>query len=245
MSSVNNFIDKLNKLKSEEIVSVKLPSSQKEIKLNPLSVKQQKNLLRLTMDGPAGVANTLKEINNIIFDNVIDKDVDISSIDKYAILLELRKKSLGSSITIDDKKYNLNDIAKPEKPSPGVFSATVKYSNIEVKLELPDLSKENKFLSKVAHEIKKVKEDQGKETITTMYLYEVIKVIKTISFDGTEISFSELTNDECKQIVENFPVSLNQKILNYVKVTKDYENSIITFSDGAVVPIHTLFLTGE
>lgn len=245
MSTVNSLLEKLTQIKSEDTVGVKLPSTGKEVVFNTINVKQQKNLLKYAMDGAGGIASVLKEMNTIIFDNIIDKTVEVSSVDKYPILLALRKKSLGDVIRVDGKQYSLTDLPAYSKLPKSLLSHNVNMFGISVDLQLPSLQKETEYLNKTISDVKKVTEDKAKETVSVMYTYELIKFIKTITFSDGSIEFGDLSTQDKKTIVENLPVELNQQILNFINKVRNFENEFITFVDNTVVPINTLFLTGE
>lgn len=245
MSSVSSLLDKLSKIKSEDVVTVKLTSTGKDVSFNTINVKQQKNLLKCVMGGVDGAASSLKEMNTILFDNIINKDVEMSSVDKYPALLALRKKSLGSLIKIENKEYNLSDLPTYNKLPISLTSHKVTYAGIEVNLKLPSLRLETEYLNKTIQDLKKITDDKGKETITIMYMYEIIKFIDSITFSEGTVSFNDLTINDKKTVVESLPVELNQQILNFINEVREFENTFVTFSDGAVVPINTLFLTGE
>lgn len=245
MSVVNSFIDKLTKLKTEDTVKLKLISCDTEVQFSRLDVKQQKKLLKHAMDGTSGIASCLKELNTIIFDNIIDKSVHLSSIDKYPILISLRKQSLGNKINIDGNTYSLDDLPTHLKLPESFTFAEVEEHGITVCLEIPSLKADTDYLTKIIQEVNKVKENQATETIAIMYTYEIIKFISKIRFSEGEINFNLIPVNERKTIVENLPVTLNQKILNFINKIREFENTFVTFSDGVVVPINTLFLTGE
>jgi len=245
MSVVNSFIDKLNKLKTEDTVTLKLTSCDKEVQFTRLDVKQQKKLLKHAMDGANGIASCLKELNTIIFDNIVDKTTNLSSIDKYPILISLRKKSLGDKINIEGNTYSLEQLPTYMKLPKSLTLAEVEEHGITVCLELPSLKADTEYLTKIIQEVSKVKENQAVETIAVMYTYEIIKFISKIRFSEGEIDFNLIPINERKTIVDNLPVTLNQQILNFINTVREFENNFITFSDGVVVPINTLFLTGE
>lgn len=245
MSTVNVLLDKLTKIKTEDTISVKLPSTGKEYSFNSISVKQQKNLLKHAMDGGNGIVPAFKEMNSIIFDNAIDKTADISTVDKYPILIALRKKSLGTSIKIENNTYDLSELPSYVKLPKSLTSTTVDCMGIKVSLTLPSLQRDTEYLNKVISESKKTNDSTGKETITVMYTYEIVKFIESITFSEGTINFADIPMQDRKTVVENLPVELNQQILNFINKVREFENAFITFSDNTVVPINTLFLTGE
>ena len=78
-----------------------------------------------------------------------------------------------------------------------------------------------------------------------MYIYEIDKFIKTIEFDESVIDFASLSNADKKTIVNNLPMKLNQQILSFISNIRDKENKFITFDDGVILPINTLFFSTD
>lgn len=245
MSTITSFIDKISKVREQELVSVTIPSTQSVERFMPLNVKQQKSLLKHTIDGPAGAVGALNELHNIIIENCINKSAEFSSIDKYPILIALRTQCLGDSVTIANKKYSLKRLPQDVGFVPSDFTGNILYNTINVTLETPSLIKDSDFLVKTISDIAKVEDHKLTETITTMYIYEIAKFIKTIEFDDSVIDFTSLTNSDKKTVVNNLPMKLNQQILAFIGNIRDKENKFITFDDGVILPINTLFFSTD
>lgn len=245
MSNVTDFINKISKIKKDETVSVVLPSSNKTAKFTPVNVKQQKELLKFTIEGVDGALPLVRALNEIILTNLVDTDIEISSIDKYPILLDLRRQSLGETVKINDKHYKLTDLPAVDSIELPNNTCDISINDIIISLQIPTLEVENAFLTKGIDEVQKSKDKSVESTFTMMYLYEVIKFVTKISFAGNEISFSSLSLDQKKTVIESLPISINQKILDYINEVRKYENSLITFSDETIVPISTLFFSQE
>ena len=245
MSNVTSFIDKISKVREQELVSVTIPSTQTVEQFMPLNVKQQKALLKHTIDGPSGAVSVLNELHNIIIENCVDKSATFSSVDKYPILIALRSQCLGDNITITNNKYSLKSLPVNVGFTSTDFTGSITYNTIKVTLETPTLNKDSDFLVKTISDIAKVEEHKLTETITTMYIYEIAKFIKTIEFDDSVIDFVSLSNADKKTIVNNLPMKLNQQILAFISNIRDKENKFITFDDGVILPINTLFFSTD
>jgi len=245
MSNVTSFIDKISKVREQEVVSVTIPSTQNVEQFMPLNVKQQKSLLKHTIEGPVGAVGVLNELHTIIIENCTNKSAQFSSVDKYPILVALRAQCLGDSITINNKKYSLKDLPVNAGFTLTDFTGNITYNTINVTLETPTLNKDSDFLVKTISDIAKVEDHKLNETITTMYIYEIAKFIKTIEFDDSVIDFVSLSNADKKTIVNNLPMKLNQQILAFISNIRDKENKFITFDDGVILPINTLFFSTD
>ena len=245
MSTVTDFIEKLNEAREQEVITVYIPSINDYTTFYPLSVKQQKLLLRHSIDGTSGMISILKEMNNIIIDNSINKTVNFLTVDKYPVLLALRQQAIGNEITINNKQYNIDDLPKPDKLPSKFLSKIIDYKEFKVTLNLPSLIQDNNFLVKTISETAKLGEDKVKETLTTMYVYEIAKFITTISYADITVNFDEIAINDKKQVVENLPMKLNQKILNFISSIRELENKFVTFADNTIIPINTLFLSTQ
>jgi len=245
MTNVANFIEKLTEAREHELVSVDIPSINKPVNFYPLNVKQQKLLLRHSIDGASGMISVLKEMNSIIIDNCVDKTVNFLTVDKYPVLLALRQQAIGNEITINGKQYNIDDLPKSNSLPQKFLTKALEYKDFKVELKLPSLIQDNNFLVKTISETAKLGEDKVKETLTTMYVYEIAKFITIVAYGDIIVDFDTISIGDKKQIVENLPMRLNQKILNFISSVRELENKFITFADNTTIPINTLFLSTQ
>ena len=245
MSQINDILSKLNSLKSEEKIPVKLPSTNKSVEFSPLNVKQQKNLLKQTLGGVMSLPELLAEFNEIVIESCKNGEVELMVYDRYPVLLELRKNAYGNTITVDGTKYDITSLPEAGKVSTGLNEEVVTYKSISVKLKTPSLKSDTAFIKKSASENRKNKVDDEKEVISGMYVLEIAKYIDLITFDEEELKFQSIPFAEKIKIVENLPASLNQKILTFIAKVREFENKMITFEDGTILPIDSLFATQE
>lgn len=245
MTSVNDIISQINTLKSEEKISVLIPSTGKTLEFSPINVKQQKNLLKQTLGGVFSLPELLAEFNEIVLQSCKTASDDLMVYDRYAVLLELRKNAYGPIIEINGKTYDINSLPKGDKVSQGLNESEVTYKSLKVKVKTPTLKTDTSFIKKSAADNKKNKIEDEKELISGMYVLELAKYIDVITFNDEELSFTSLPLSEKIRVVENLPLSLNQKILNFISKVRDYENKLITFDDGTTLPIDSLFASQE
>lgn len=245
MSNVADFINKLNDVKKQEIINIWVPSLSKECTFTPLTVKQQKELLRASVGGVVGVIDFAKILNEIILSNSIDKTIEFNTIDKNVILLGLKKYSLGSTVNIDGKTYDLKELPLSQKIYTKKLIKKINYKDIEVLLSSPSLKKELDLYEFCSIDIKKLKDNTVNESVPILYVTELIKFIENIVFEGNIINFTELSNNDKKLIVENLPLGLTQQIVDYIATVRSIEDSFITFTDGVKVAINTLFFSTE
>ena len=244
MPSVD-LVNKIKGLREVDKIQVELLSTKEEVTLYPLSVGQQKELMKHSIDGPIGAVSILKELNDIIFQNIASKGTSPLVIDKYPMLLRMRTSSLGNKITISGKTYDISELPTNIKFNNKELSSSVSYGGITVNVSTPTLEKDNMFMDKAIQHIKSVTTNANKEMITTLFTFEIAKFVDNIVFDGEQLIFADLPIGDCIEVINNLPLKLNQQILSYINKIREKENKLITFSDGVIIPINTLFFVTE
>jgi len=244
-STVKSFVTNLQELNDANTLSIKVPSTGKNASFKHASVSQQKELLRSVFDGVDGVIKRANILNKLITDNSI-ADIDFLIIDKNPILIELRKQSVGPDITIDDVKYDLNDLPTFKK-SDVKLKSTVSYDDITVKLKVPTLSIDIEVNTKLGAELAKVTDQQEKvkQSVDLVVAYETSKYIDSIKVGDVGITFDEISSYERKEIVNNLPLKLSNKILNYIGGIKEVTDKSLTFDEEVMVEIDASFLSTD
>ena len=244
MSDVNAFLNKISSLNNEQLITAKIPSTGETAVFTPVTVKQQKQLLKQTLGGVSSVTDLLVNLNEIILTNC-RSTARLMSYDKYPVLVALRKNAFGNNIKLDGKDYDLNSLPLADKVSTTLNGTEFTVDKIKVTIATPSLEEETKFIKKCGTEFKKTGNDDAKEIVTSMYVAEIAKFVKMVEVDGTTLDFGSLNVTDMIKVVENLPVSVNQKVLDFVSSIREYENRFITFDDGASLPIDALFITSE
>jgi hypothetical protein len=244
-SNVKSFLSNLQELNDANTVTIKVPSTGKNASFKHASVNQQKELLRSVFDGVDGVIKRANILNKLITDNSI-ADIDFLIIDKNPILIELRKESVGSTITIEDVKYDLNDLPTFKK-SDVKLKATVSHDDITVKLKVPTLTIDTEVNTKLSAELAKITDQQEKvkQSVDLVVAYETSKYIDSIKVGDAEITFNEISSYERKEVVNNLPLKLSNKILDYIGGIKKVTDKSITFDEEVIVEIDASFLSTD
>lgn len=243
MPDVNSIIEKLDYLKKTKLVNVVL-SDLTLVDFKPVTMTQQKSLLKHAIDGPLGAISILKELNEIILANNTTSQ-PLKVIDKYLILLQLRKHSLGNMVNVNGKSYDLTELPNHDIFKTTKLTETIAHEGFIINLGIPSLQADTEYLTKILNAISKMGSDNAKESITLMYLYEIAKFITSIEIAGDVLLFDTISLNDRINIVEQLPLSINTKILSYINSVRDIENKLITFSDKTIVPINTLFLSND
>lgn len=245
-ADVKSFLADLKQANDNNVVSIKVPSTKKKANFKRFNITQHKLLIRSAFDGIEGNIESQNVYNTIIKDNCTD-DINFLVYDRSAILLELRKASVGTDFTINDKKYDLNDL-KSLDPSTISAETTVldKEHGLEIHARVPTLELDTKVNVKIIAELKKLTEDQQrKRSIELLLAYEVVKFISTIKLGETELKFEDISMYECINIVNELPMKVNNKILEFITKIRTEETNSLTFDDGTELDIDAGFLTAD
>lgn len=230
MSNINDFI-KLLDTNVNETFKVYVPSLKQEVDCTSFNVPQQKEVIKCTLNGIKGNISLPKVFNNIILENVKSGDVPILT-DRNSILVQLRIKSLGD--VIYDEKSELTTLKYTPKDLPFETTKVIEDSGISVTLVVPTLKKDNEYYNILDTKTY----DNAGDVVNDLFLYEIAKFIEKIEFKGETAQPS--TRDSI-QLVTKLPLSLNDKILHYIKTIKDYENSVLTADNGSQIALNARF----
>jgi hypothetical protein len=232
-NNVSDFISKLEKLNNEK-VDVFIPSRNKTVKVKPLNIKQQKDLIASALDGIKGALNYNKTINQIILDNSGLSDLKIY--DKLPFCISLRTQALGSKIrSSEDNIVDLEDTLKNIKNTPFKLTdkSTIKYENLKVSLKVPTLQEEISLISK-CEDLFSDGSDVTKEAVGILYLFEIAKYITEVAIDDEIIDMSEIKIQEKIDLIENLPLSIYTELTKFAESLTSYEEQIITINDEQV-----------
>lgn len=244
-SNVKSFLSNLQELNETNTATIKVPSTGKNASFKLASISQQKELLRSAFDGVDGVIQRANILNKIITDNS-KSDVEFLLIDKFAILIGLRKQSIGRDITIKEERYNLDDLPQIKK-SDIKLTDTVSGDNITVNLKVPTLKLDSEINSKLEKELAKYQdqEEKIKQSVDVVVSYETTKYIDSIEIGEAKVAFEDISAYERKEIVNNLPLALNNKILDYIGEIKQAMDKTIKFSEEVIVEFDASFLSTD
>lgn len=245
MSDIKQFIQQLETINDGEIIDIIVPSTKKKAKFRAFSVKQHKEIIKTVMEGFDGSIKSPVTLNNIIKENSVDKTLEFKLYDRNYILTQLRRSSIGQTVKINDSEYNLDSLPKFVYEYDG--DPSIEYKNIFIELDIPTLDKDTSITEKSILEFAKLstEEKKVKDSINILLTYEIIKFVKTVKIGELVLNFETLNLHEKKNIIENLPLMLNNKIVDYISKYKEYEQSLLTFDDGTKLTIDASFLTSE
>lgn len=247
--SVSSILSKLNELNNLNLISIYVPSAKKEMQFKPLSVKQQKDLIKSGLDGALAGITLSNIIGQIILDNSIEK-FDFLVTDKLPILLALRKQSFGNVFILkegeEETQFNLNDILKNNLNYTFDNQVEIKLanSNVIAHVDVIKIEDDIKINQYQLEKLKKNKDDAISETVGSMFIYEIVKFVTKILIGVEELDLTTLPIKDRLIVIESVPVTLNNSILEYIQKFRKEEAEYITI-DGKVLPIDARLFAKE
>lgn len=233
-NDIQSFLDKIGDIKEKE-VSIYIPSLKKEFTFDLLTFKQQKDIIGTIADGTLGAVKLQKIINEVIIDN--SKTNTLLTTDKIPVILKLRAASISDSVKIDGNVIELqpyidkfNSFVVPE-------DKVITHNGISVIIGVPQLFQENSVINACIDEFGKTKNIQTSKNIGNLYTYEIIKYVKSVAIGDDVIDFRVPTVQNRFKIVENLPISLNKKIVEFIQDIKTQENEFLTIQVGDITKI--------
>jgi hypothetical protein len=220
---IKNFLDKIKELKEDKI-KVYVNSLGKKIDVDPLSFKQQKDIISTIADGNTAALKFQKVLNDVVLSNSSNTNLKIT--DRLAIVLALRSNSIGYTVKLKDKEICIWDVIKNSE-RPVKFEQLIISDAVTVVLDVPSLKEENKIINSCIDAVKKTGTEVSK-SIGDLYTYEIVKFVKEIQFDENVLTFSDLSVKDRLEVVNNLPLSINRKIVDYIQSIKKWEYDILT-----------------
>jgi hypothetical protein len=248
--SVSNILSKLKEINDSNLVSVYVPSAKKQLSFKPLSVKQQKDLIKSGLDGSLSGITISNIINQIILDNSVEKHNFLVT-DKYPIIISLRRQSFGNVVTLNQDnteiQYNLDTILSEKLIFSQENSTIIELSNtnLKIQLNLVSMEEDTKFNNIQLEKTRKNKDEEISDTVGSLFIYEIVKFITEIEIgEETVIDMSKLPIKDRLTIVENLPATINNYILDYIHTFRKEESEYITV-DGNILPIDARLFSKE
>ena len=242
-NNVSTFLTKIGNIKAE-VVSAYLPSKKAVLKLKPLNLKQQKEVISSVADGVAGMISFMRILNTIIIEATGDETLRVY--DRAPLAVALRVNSLGSTYKDEDKTIDLTKVLEAYKLLTPAEKTTesVTHNGIVVDITVPTLKEENITIKKLEEEIKRNGDKNNTKNLGSIYVYEIIKYISTVKFDDIEIDYTSLKIKDKIDIIESLPLALNKKIINFIESFRKEEREVLTV-DEVVVEINPSFFDAE
>lgn len=239
--SVTSILSKLKDYNNTNLVTVYVPSADKEMQFRPLSVKQQKDLIKSGLDGSLGGITISNIIGEVILTNSVEK-YNFLVTDKIPILLALRKQAFGNLFVLKDDDvettFDLDLILKNNLKYSNLTQVEIKLEDTEVSshVDVINIEDDIKINNYQLEKLKKNKDGEISDTVGSLFIYEIVKFVTKIIIGSDELDLTALPIKERLAVIESVPVTLNNNILDYIQKFRKEELNYVTI-DGKTLPI--------
>ena len=240
-----NILGKLKELNKKKSLSIFIPSLGKKIKFLPFTLRQQKEILSKMPQDAGGLIVFNNIFIKIITENCEDELVDISALnlfDRINIILNFRVSTLGNILESESDKTNLNEVIKnvSNYDFSDVFKdETLSLKDLSATLNIPSLKYDEEVNNQVSKKLKKNASTQ--EIVSELFTSEILKYIKTVTIESSEVNLYNMNYYDKLDIVENLPGNFVKKILKFIEKIKGIENELTTIDGVKVEASNELF----
>jgi hypothetical protein len=248
----------ISELSKQQIVDIYIPSINDSLSFKPLTVKQQKLILSSGVDTEIENLTFSNTMNNIILENCLGSPSKIKTTDKPAILLQLRKKAVGNTLTvttqeaeykidIDQHIENIKKLADSEIES--TFKLTVE--GVEINGSVPDLKTDTKYNKQFTKKIKNNNKNKLNLTdvVGDIYIHEMVKYVKTISIGDNTIDIDDnITVEQVVNVFESLPMIISNKIADNIKKMRELEVATLSndvLPEDVQIPLDASIFTSD
>jgi hypothetical protein len=235
-SNVNDILKQLDTISASASVSVYIPSLKKAIRFKNLNLKQQKDLLKSSIDDTLTKLSFTTKFYNIIQENAIDI-IDTNKLytfDRSAIAIALRANGLSSIYNNIDLNNIItqNQIVDVNVES---LNSSITVQDMIINLEAPNLGVDRDINLATISKLKNIPEKDVKTLIGELFVHEIVKFIKSIVFRteaGEQIVIlNELKVDDKIAVTEQLPSMATNKILDFIKTYRAFESKFTTIQN--------------
>jgi hypothetical protein len=223
--SLNDILKDLKK--SEEKISIYIPSLKQDVEFKSLSLFQQKSIIDKVTLNAFGIIDFFNSIFDVIKTNTTVNLNDINTIDRINIILSLRKNinTVYEDINIEallekNKTLSLPSLAK-----------TIKTEKFEFEVSVPSLTTDFKFNNYIINTFKDEKLFLGKLLVNELCKF-VNKIV--INENNNIIDFNNQSNKNKFTIIEAIDSKQFKEVFQYISLVRDTELEFVKFEDKQI-----------
>lgn len=246
VSNVDELLAKLTTASNQVTVDAKLLSTEDIVSFKQMTVKQQSSLITgiISQEADKNAFSFNRTTSSIVSDNNISQ-VEIKTVDKGPVLVQLRKDTIGDEIILNDVIYDLSELNFNITQEQRDFindAHTVSMSGVSVDYTTPPLSLDVE-MNQIAED--RWKDIEALDIIAELFKLELAKYITHVTInEEIQISMRELDIDSQLKVCDTLPVKLTRKIMSYIQDIKNLEKSTLEIREGIFIPTDiTLFDT--
>jgi hypothetical protein len=223
----------VSELSKQQIIDVFIPSINDTISFKPLTVKQQKLILSSGVDTEIENLSFSNAMNDIIIENCLSSANKIKTIDKPLILLQLRRKAVGNTLTItsgeDIYKIDIDEHVKNITEQATDATKTkfkLNVEGVEIQGEIPDLKTDTNYNKQFTKKIKSANKNKLNLTdvVGDIYIHEMVKYVKSISIGDNILEVDDnVTIGQVISVFESLPMKISNEIAENIKKLRKIE----------------------
>jgi len=238
---MEKFNDALSSLDSlQKHFEIFVPSLGRKVKFKGLTTKQQKDAVKTALDKTFSGISFALLINSILNENSLEK-INFLISDRNYLLVSLRALSLSKVYKSGDKEIDLSFLLNYNTPTQkSDTTAEITDDNVSLKLSIPTINKDTQINIETKKKLQPLPDDDAltKEAIGEIYINEIVKYIDSININNNgnivELNFENLTIQQKIQIVEKLPLTLNNKIIDFINNCKTLEKKYFELDGNTV-----------
>ena len=251
-TNVNDILSALEDIRNKTTYAIYVPSKGREHMFKEISTAQEKRLVKSIIDNPIFGTQLIYTLREMIVENSADPlDVDsLTILDKLAICLGLRAKSIGTKFTHISKDDNgkpkevdididplIEQVNSVTVPEPKTFES----EDIKIVCSLPTIKDEydlERAMGRKMKEFENMSPDKAGDMLESAFIGEIVKYIKTMTIHmGGEFREFDLTKLDFKtrlQFIERLGSSLTTDVLGYIKAYNKEVKEAMTDKDSKI-----------
>jgi|TARA_X000001316_G_scaffold11679_1_gene4534 hypothetical protein len=217
----NSILDEVKKLKKD--LTFYSPTKDEEFAISPLNLHQQKLIIENSISSNLSILFFNTVLFDIIKNNFSGDLSSLDTLDRVSIALSLRSK-ISNDYEEDDVKVKISDIIKNMNEKIIIDGEDIKTESFNFKVEKPNLILDNKINKIILkkYESKKFDEEKVNSLISDIYVYEILKFVKQISFNDITIDTEENFQNSLK-ILSEIDSSELKAVFKFINKVRDNE----------------------
>lgn len=252
-------LQKLQEL-NKKTLDIFVPSLNSVIKFKSLNIKQQKEIIKASLDKSIPGVSFNSILNTIILENREDQTQKILVSDRPSIAIALRKDIFGTKISNAIRTEDLNDevgefdidtVVNTALPLDVVSEKVITFETLKVGLKIPTLSVDNKVNKEITKNLSHLveKDNALKDIIGELFVYEIAKFIDFIEIsDVSKVEFNDLSVSQQVKLLENITADVNKQILDYIEEIRAFEKKYLSFNQNNkeyIINLDAAFFSNE
>jgi len=207
------------------------PTKDKEYEIEPLTLKQQKDILEKTMSSNLSILFFNNILYSIIKENASSDLSEFDTIDRVSIALSFRER-INNEYEVNGKDILISDVILKNKTKHLIKPKTIEVENYKFYLQSPNLIKDSEINKILINKYKNKDEDKYMNSLVSdLYVYELAKFILKMEINEHKFDF-ENNIDEGISILKEIDSSIFKNIFEYIGKVRDVEFKLTEIPDS-------------